>query len=331
MSPFVIVTGRAFIYLIGVGLLGCGGLVPAVDGDPNSMDGAQRDSTLLDAAPPTCNLSADFGTPLPVNELNTSAFQEGARITPSGLELYLTRESPPKFRQVQHYTRATMLSPWSFDSTEDQLTVPLSGSILDPPNGRAASGYMTFRNETFAYVSVLQEGGSAINPASKIFTTKRSGPNMPWDAPMDAGINAGTASTDFPWYNSKNARLYFSSGESGNRHIRVASVVGDLIQPFKTLSIDTIDVSPKIAISQYQPVLSDDGGTLYFTGTPGRVVFKSTTRGSDGVLFDTPIEGAVLNVATENQVSWLSKDGCEAYLTSGGTNGSKIYKARKPN
>jgi hypothetical protein len=330
MSSSITLAARSFIiYAVGIGLIGCGGLVPAVDGDPNSLDGAQRDTALLDAAAPACNLSADFGTPQPVNELNNSAFQEGARITPSGLELYLTRESPPNFKQVQHYTRATLQSPWSFDKTERLLTVPLTGSAMDPPGGRAASGYMSFRNETFAYVSVLQ-GGDAINPLSKIFTTTRSGPNMPWAVPVDAGINALTASTDFPWYNSKNARLYFVSGESGSFHLNVASVVGELIQPFRPLLIDTL-IPPPSGTSQYQPVLSDEGSTLYFTGTPGRVVFNTTTRGSDGVLFDTPIKDSILNVATQNQVSWLSSDGCEVYLTIGNVDGLKIYKARKPN
>jgi Tfp pilus assembly protein PilP len=328
MSSPIIVAARWFISSMGIGLLGCGGLVPAADGDPNLMDGAQRDSSLVDAALPACNMSAEFGIPQKVRELNESAFQEGARITPSGLELYLTREDPDNFKQIRHYTRASLQSPWSFDRTEDQLSVPLTGSDLDPPNGRAASGYMSFRSETFAYLGVLQEGGSAVNPASKIFTTTRSGPNMPWGVPVAAGINASTASTDFPWYNSKNARLYFASGELGSRHISVASVVGELIQSPEALQIDTL-FPPLQGVSEYQPVLDGDGSHMYFTGTPGRNVFSTTARAK--TLFNTPIPEPGLNVATRNQVSWLSPDGCEIYLTIEDMGSSLIYKARRPN
>jgi WD40-like Beta Propeller Repeat len=282
--------------------------VALIDAGPDANLPIDADS---DAASRPCDPLANFATPTPVAELNVVPKQNGARITPGGLELYLTREDSPSSKPVYHYKRATLSDTWSFLAVEAALTVPVTtGGVTE-----SASSSLTFAGEMIAYLSVFQGG------AWKIFSTTRVGAGLPWKIPTQA-INSINASDEFPWLNAAGDRLYFMSSRIGGFHLFLSRPMGTVFPTPTQLTLDTANTA-----NQYAPVLTNDGKTLYFSGSMGqsRYVYKST--GSDAT-FTATVKDPTLNIVgkTTSQVSWISPDSCEVYLTID----DKIYKARKP-
>jgi hypothetical protein len=267
---------------------------------------------------------ANFGVPTAVTELNTSAQQDGARITPNGLELYLTRTlaTDAKFKKVHHYNRVTAQSPWQVVGVENALTVPVEN------NTEADSGFLTFVDDRTAYLSILQGGGTVTaggyRESYTLAKTTRAAPGDPWGAPVPISniITTARATSEHPWFDGITSKLYFMSGSAGSYRIYVADVVGALVQPSTALGTN-LDVG--LTLNQYAPVLSRDGTTFYFTGTPGRVIFKSARSGAG--FFGTVKEPTLNKAGTVNQLTWISPDSCEVYLTVDGM----IHKARRPN
>jgi hypothetical protein len=266
-----------------------------------------------DAATGPCNLTANFAAPTLVTELSNTAAQDSARITPSGLELYLTREDPLKFKQIHHYRRATLLSPWGNDTIEGALTVPVGTGAA----AQSASLALTFASERIAYLSVFQGG------PWKLFSSTRTGMGAQWDIPVALpNIGASNATDEFPWLNAAGDRLYFMSSRGGGFRLFVSRASGASFSTPTPLTLDTAGTA-----NQYGPVLSSSGTTrtLYFAGSVGsnRFIYRST--GSDAT-FSGTVKDPSLNIGTTNQVTWLSPDSCEVYLTID----NKIYMARRP-
>jgi Tol biopolymer transport system component len=246
--------------------------------------------------------------PTLVNSLNSAAMQFDARISPSGLELYLTREDPVRFKQIHRYTRPNLQADWGNDILQTALTVQ-SGS-------ESASADMTFANDTKAYLSVFQGG------LWNIFTTTRLGAGAAWSPPaMLAGISAVAKTDEMPWLSAARDKLYFVSDRGLNGlHIFVSSAIGTNFQTPVQLNLDIANT-----FSQYSPVTSTDGKTLYFAGSiqGNRYIYRSTLNGA---AFTNSAREPNISPGATNQLTWLSPDGCEAYLTIDG----KIYKTRKP-
>jgi hypothetical protein len=81
-----------------------------------------------------------------------------------------------------------------------------------------------------------------------------------------------------------------------------------------------------VTLSQSVPVVSQDGKTMYFAGLlsgGGRYIYKSTGGGTS---FGNTKKDPTLNTGANNELTWLSPDTCEAYLTVDGM----IRKARRP-
>jgi WD40-like Beta Propeller Repeat len=291
----------------------------ATDAVASSSSG-QPDAT-VDAAVDTgptrpCDVAAPFNAPTWVAELSTAANQDGARITPSGLELYLSREEPANYKQVHRYTRATPADPWGNDIIEAGLTVTVGT--------KSASYYLSFADETKAYLSVFQGDGAPFG-SWKIQSTTRAMAGDVWGTPTTVANVAAMvpAGDEFPWINSAKDKLYFMSSRSGGYKLFMSAAVGSTFQAAMPLVFNTNSTA-----NQYAPVVSKDGKTLYFAGSiqSNRRIFKAT--GAGGLDFSaSTIQEPNLNIGTTNQLTWLSPDTCEAYMTIDGS----IYKARKPN
>jgi hypothetical protein len=258
-----------------------------------------------------CDVTANFSAPTLVKELNAAANQDGARITLSGLELSLTRDEPPGHKQIHSYTRATLQDPWGNDKIESALTAQFGTG--------AGSSYMTFADETTAYLSVFQGGGTW-----RLHRTRRMGPGAAWGAPVPLNLGNSTTTGEMPWINSAGDKLYFmSGGPTTGYRLFVSQAIGTNFQSPGQIMIDTGGT-----VNQYAPVVSQDGKLLYFAGNTNasRRIFKATGPGGLDFSTGSSLEPN-LNIGTTNQLTWLSPDTCEAYLTVDG----KIYKARKPN
>jgi hypothetical protein len=282
---------------------------PAVDAAVAPDAAAAVDAAAVPDGGAPCNPNANFGMPKAVDELNSTANQDGARLTPSGLELYLTREDPVRLKKIHRYKRVAPDASWGTDTTEEALTI----KVMSPDGEESASGYLTFASETLAYLSVFQGG------FWKLFMTTRTGVGAKWNTPAPLMVQSVPSKTDeFPWLNSAGDKLYFMSGRIGAFKLFVAGAMGPAFPAAQQLAHNTLGTE-----SQYAPVLSKDGATLYFAGYNGtkREIYKST-----GSNFSITVKEPNLSIGTTNQLTWLSPDSCEAYLTVDG----RIYKARRP-
>jgi WD40-like Beta Propeller Repeat len=287
----------------------------SADVNRTDMDAASDATVPTDAgtdARRACNLLAEFSAPMPVNELNNAGLsQNNARITPGGLELYLTREEHARYKQVHRYTRATRQGSWGNDTLETNLTVVVGTGAA----AESASSSLTFAGDTVAYLSVFQPGNKW-----DLFKTTRAGVGAPWMAPLIIPNISGNATNEFPWLNASGDRLYFMSSQSGGFRLVMSQAIGATFPAPTPLTLDAAGTT-----NQYGPVLSSDGTTLYFAGSTGtgRSIYKSTGR---GLIFNGTVKDPTLNIGNINQISWISPDSCEVYLTVDG----KIYSARKP-
>jgi hypothetical protein len=216
---------------------------------------------------------------------------------------------------VHHYTRATPQDPWTEGQIEGLLTFQVGSGI----SAESASYYMTFADKT-AYLSVFQ----GENNRWELQKTTRGAAMQPWGAPVSLDVSTLGTSDEFPFINFANDKLYFMNSKAvGGYRLFMSAAVGT---SFKTPTQVSVD-APVAVVNHYAPVLSKDGTTLYFSGSiqgSGRRIFRAKGGLST---FTGTIGDPTLNIGTTNQLTWLSPDTCEAYMTIDG----RIYKARKPN
>jgi hypothetical protein len=296
--------------------------------DAATADASTVDTGTTDAAPPTdansdasglaCDPAKAFGTPVPVAELNSSDSQFGARITPSGLQLYLTRRPVAATQEfeVRRYTRRTLQSTWEIQTAEADLQYKfVVGNVA-----YSDSGYLTFESETSAYLSMLRQNVGTTS-VFEIFSTKRATVNDSWGTPTQVGVFLSLGNSDrAPFLDTRNNAIYFARlvGLQNKlfRSIRSAGV-------FAAPAAVTITPDPTSASS---PVLSPDGNTLYFSSkiATKNVIYKATRTGQ---AFTSAMEEPNLNIpGRDNELNWFSADSCEAYLTIN----SQIHRAIKP-
>jgi hypothetical protein len=246
-----------------------------------------------------------------VTELANAQKQDGARLSPSGLELYLTRETAAKKRQIYKYSRAATTDPWDGESFEAALSVPAADAIKVESEG----SFLTFLSETTAYLSVYQRPSAAsIYGISKLFVTTRLAKGDAWGVPKNLAIDTATGTEEFPSLNATKNKLYFVRGDLGTYRIYVS----DVLSPTSFSTPMPLIFGLGTTTSQYAPVLS--GADLYFTGASGRTIYRSTATG--------PAKDPTLNTAgMANTLTWISPNACEAYLTVD----DKIFRARKLN
>jgi hypothetical protein len=274
-----------------------------------------------DAAPDApsrlCNPNANFAVSNPVTELNQGVRQYGARITPSGLELYLTREERAGYSQVHRYTRTTLQSLWGNDTTEEKFTYPVGITTLT-----SDVGYLTFAGDNTAYFSVRgSDGNWLLRVASRSV-------GEPWGFPAFVFSLASAGTNETPFLNAAGTALYFMSTRATSGTTLFHSVAGPagLNTPTQLMLSVGTTADTGVTLSQSVPMVSQDGKTMYFAGLlsgGGRYIYKSTGGGTS---FGNTMKDPTLNTGENNELTWLSPDTCEAYLTVDGM----IRKAKKP-
>jgi hypothetical protein len=94
----------------------------SVDAQPEV---AVVDAATVDAGPGlACDVSKDFGTPAAITEITTMVAEDSARVSPNGLELYVSRETGAGIRQFFRFTRATTSDVWGNELVQLPLAVP---------------------------------------------------------------------------------------------------------------------------------------------------------------------------------------------------------------
>jgi hypothetical protein len=149
-----------------------------------------------------------------------------------------------------------------------------------------------------------------------------------------SGLNSTIDDID-PDITPDGAALYFDSARGTTAlhlyaAVRRADGSFDAPQPLTALNTTVVDGHPH---------LTDDGLTLYWSsartdgGAQGGTDIWLAKRSSTAGTFTTPARVPELSSANNESLSWISSDGCVAYLQSdrpGGKGSQDIYQAVRP-
>ena len=297
---------------------GCGG-VASGDGPPDAAVPAI--DAAVDAAPdaapvPRCDPSKPFGVPTPVDGVNSAGVDQGAKLV-DDLTIYFgsNRDGPGALYM------ATRSSPSSaFSAPVPLAQINATGS---------ASGPTLTGDGLTLYYALIPTGGQT----GELYVSHRARKADPFPAGSAvANVNSSLDDLD-PFITEDGSALYFDSAVTGALllyvALRQASGAFGAPQALTSLNVGPVDG---------HPVLSHDGLTLYWSstrtdgGAQGSTDIWFATRPTTAAVFGAASRIAELSSTASESLSWISADGCVAYLqsTRGGTGQQDIYQAVKP-
>ena len=274
-------------------------------------DGAT--DVLGDASAPRCDPTAAFTEIEAVAELNGATDDEGPRLTPDELVMYLTR-------------RVGQGQPFQIYVTKRASRDAEFGTAMSIPLLANASGAMIAPDQTALYYS--SDRGSA-DPNAHIYMAR-----SPFSASTSTAlteVNSASSDDYAPYVSADDSELYFVSDRpSGiDDDIYVAPWIdGRFTQPSPVTEVNS-------AAAERSPVLSADGLRLYFGSTRAKandydvyVARRSERHGK----FEQPTPVGELNTGSFELPDWISPDECTLYFRTdrpGGPGGRDIWRARR--
>jgi hypothetical protein len=242
--------------------------------------------------------------------------EQSARVSPSGLELFLRRGDDIGDR-IYRYTRPSTNAPWALDGVQETLSV-----AANTPNATFdTSGVTLTADGLTAYMSIERSS------FHRIYSSQRNAIGQPWSVPVQVqNISSGLWGQDYePWINATGDRLYFMRLQAGAYRLLVATKTGNAFQ--------TPTVLETLGDVRF-PVLTADELTIYFAshGAPSGTLdvnIRKATRAKISDDFTQATEVPELNVPGHfSTPTWISPDGCETYLLS--ESKFDIFRATKP-
>ena len=309
---------------LGVGCVGDAPVFPEPDADITA-DGASDDDADLGHAdantgpadqgsegPRPCDPTAEFTIIEPVAELNGATDDEGPRLTPDELVMYMTRRTG-QGQPFQIYVAKR-------GSREAEFGMPMPILLL-----ANASGAMVTPDQTALYYSSDRGGADS---HAHLYMAK-----PPFSAATSFALTEvnSTASDDYaPYVSVDDTEIYFVSDRpsEADDNIHVAPRIdGRFTQPIVVAAVNS-------SASERSPVLSADGLRLYFGSTRAKandfdiyVARRSDRHGT----FEEPSPVAELNTTSFELPDWISPDDCTIYFRSdrSGPGGRDIWRARR--
>lgn len=315
------------------------GTGPGTDATTTADTSTPTDGAVdTDSAPaPACNLTKPFQTPSRVDDVFTAIADEddGARLSPDGLELFLARKlSGTTTRIVHQYRRTSLTAPWTNDTTIAQLSKTAT-------NANTTADLMTLTpSGTTAFFQFYYSGPPSDNKG--IFMTARTGLNaVDWTAPATiSGMGSDQGLGDeAPFLTADGKHLYFFSkrADGTNFHAMHADVAGTTVS-----AIDRVHVQFPNAMNppnEFATIVTPDERTLYFasytagidSGVLQRYLYKATraTTASDFTQAEIVPELYVESAFTSP--TWVSADGCAIlFISNRAPGGYHVWAATKP-
>lgn len=275
-----------------------------------------------DAAPAArCDPTKPFGTPALVPSVSSNKRDQGAILIDDLTMLLGSDRATPTM--IYKATRATPTGPFQ---TPAALTA-LNGNARNP--SPASSPTLTDDGLTLYYTLVNTQGTGDIMVSQRATTAD----DFPTGTPV-VGVNTAADEED-PYITPDGAALYFGSSTGGvqlDMYVALRKADGTFGTPRPLTAFNT-------AQPDSHPHLTHDGLTLYWSstrtdgGAQGGTDIWMATRPSITGAFASPTRVPELSSATNESLSWISADNCEAYLQSdrpGGLGAQDIYVARRP-
>lgn len=250
---------------------------------------------------PACDPNQPFGTPIPVAAANAEgSYRWCPRASATGLDLYFTghvgsQADGDVFRIRRSSASEEFSGPW--------LALPFNTPAGDECAFETADGLSLF-----------------FNSDDDLKVSERASPGDPF---ITANVLAGGVNTSepeqSPWL--REDELWFV------RWLPEAGSAEPIPRIFRSMRQGASEFGPGVqvdelhetAASEFTPVLSSDGLTLYFSRlVPGENLdIWVATRPAIGQAFDPPAKVAELSSDTSYEMlGWISADGCTAYLDS---------------
>jgi uncharacterized membrane protein YgcG len=279
-----------------------------------------------------CDGAKPFGAPVELMEVNTAANESRARVSPDGLDLYLSRfETQGPSWLLVRFTRDSLSSAWKLAVKQPSELNPI---VSGGPTTVMRTSSLAFVGDRGAFIS-SREG----QDTTKIeFATFASALGI-WKPPAPVtGLMSGF--DDSPWFAASSpdpnkGSLYFArrSDPSGSLLYFAPRRLESNVNTFDEAQPIPMEMPPSQEL--YAPVLIAGERTMYFaSGTTNRRMYVTDWTGTT---FRAPVDLAALNASgTFNEPSWISGNGCEIYFTSNrnvdknGTPHLDVFYARRP-
>jgi len=269
-----------------------------VAGDDSGLDASSIDAPVepIDATP-----LGDWGTPVPVTELNTASHEDDPTLTGDLLEIYFAsdRSLLATGEDIHVATRASIGDPFGAPTRVDELSSIAFDSNVDI----TADGHLITFTSTRA-------GGA------DLYFSTRAGRSQPWGNPaLVQGVNSGQG--EFGMVMTADLLEAVLCSDRGNNEALFRSRRDTTLEPFSN-PVKLTDVETgELECDAMLPAPM----TMYFTrGTnPGDLdIFLATS--SDGVTFDQVTVQATLNTASRDGDPWVSADQRTLFLASNRAN-----------
>ena len=304
---------------LGVACVGDAPAFPELDADttvdaPSRPPGDGETDSANDMSPPLpCDPTAEFTIIEPIAELNGATDEEGPRLTPDELVMYLTRRTG-QGQPFQIYVAKR-------GSRDAEFGMPMPILLL-----ANASGAMIAPDQTALYYG-SDRGGA--DDYVHIYMAR-----PPFSAATSVALNEvnAAASDDYaPYVSADDTELYFVSDRPSdtddNLHV-APRIDGRFTQPSAVAAVNS-------GASERSPVLSADGLRLYFGSTRAKAndydVYVARRSDRHGT-FEEPSPVAELNTTSFELPDWISPDDCTLYFRTdrpGGPGGRDIWRARR--
>ena len=305
------------IVALGITLMACGKVSDTLsDGRP--ADSTSADAPSVDAAPPRCNPTSPFGTPMALDALNSTAYDVVGSLSTDELTLFMSSDRTgagavggldvyvaTRPSRTAAFGAPSVLAGINTTGDEGSPLVTADGLFMYVFTHTAATGYD---------ILVAQRASTAI-----AFGTPTAIPSLNSAGISDAGS----------YVLPDNSAIYFQSNRNGSNDdvLRAARNVGGTFDPATAVSIPTSN-------AEDSAVLTPDELTIFYAsnapGGAGGFDIYMATRSTKADGFGTPQRQTALSTTDDEFPSWISPDGCELYFSRTVTGrSSDIFIARR--
>lgn len=292
-------------------------------GGNDKMDARLIDSPRpIDAAPDAvarrCDPTKPFGTPVALDELNTVSQDLAPSLSPDELTVYLFSDRGGA---------GTLGGFDFFVATRSSLTAPFgTPAVLAGVNTSGDDECASVTGDgLFLYVDRFS---SAAN--WDIYVAQRANTTVDFGTPTAVtSLNqAGAIGDENQFVLPDNSAMYFISTRGSSLDIyRAARNVGGTFDA-------AVDVLPTTDSEVTMAVTSDELTMLFSsdkTPSTGSYDIWMTKRATKADGWGTPVHVDELSTAGNDSVTWISADGCDAYVTHDVSGrGNDIFWARRP-
>jgi hypothetical protein len=293
-----------------------------VDAADSGSDRQNADTAVDTGPPPACDLSKPFGTPTSLDDLNSPASDSSLAFSTDGLTAYVSsgRTGTVGGFDIFAFTRSSLGQ--SFANPMPLTNVNTADDERSPrPTGDGL--------RLFYFTNHASAGAYDIAVATRATVLTAFGAGAPL-----AVVNSDAGEVD-PFLTKDEAHLYFASDRTGG--LGGYDIYLSDFTPSGALNTPRLVAELSSTGNDGNPVLSDDGLTIYFSSDRngnGDIWVARRASVSDG--FGAPTAVAELNSPSLDFPILLSTDGCMLYLGSsrtagtGGRTGYDLFQATRP-